>query len=528
MAPILEKEISVAAREKFEQRLRCKTDKFFLAQVMGFDFQEDVHTDLFNNYLQIDPTKTLQEQSKIKNRMVLWSRGTYKTYSIKVEIVQLILNFPDIRILLMQSTKGNAAVLLDSIRKHFDGTDPKSKISELFPEFCQLEKKLGTKYAFTTPARKSSKPEATVTVASPRSTKAGMHYDAGFFDDLVTEVNYKNPVALEKTKQEFSDVTPVFDEGAFRYVTGTRYAFGDLYEHIIRQDAENHTWQISLRACWTVNSDGTKKLLFPARVLPDGRVVGHTLEFLLQKQAEDPAMFAAQYLNRPVSTSAQLFTEEMLMSKVRSDKEKDFPQLGPTTLIIDLAASTRSEADHSVIIAGRNDANGVVYVTDVKGHNYSPSNLATAVLAMALKHKPIAIMIEGTASAKYFVEYLKVIAREKGIVLPLGFIDVNNNKDAKYLRIASLEGNFTNNSLYFMAGLPQWDRIVGEFSQVSLLHRGRHDDYPDTIALLVQYLSKTTPFRRPQVASIFDMIAAQATNSILPPNTHEQGLGSFF
>src|ERR1039458_2008028 len=92
------------AAEQFDTREKCRTDKMHLSKVLGYDFQEDVHGDLFANYPQFNPLLPLDEQSQFKNRMILWSRGFYKTTSIIVEIVQLILNFPNIRILLMQGT----------------------------------------------------------------------------------------------------------------------------------------------------------------------------------------------------------------------------------------------------------------------------------------------------------------------------------------------------------------------------------------------------------------------------------------
>ena len=157
------------AAEKVEVREKCRTDKFYLSKVLGFDFQEDVHTDLFANYVTFKPDTPLDEQSPFKNRMVLWSRGFFKTTSIIIEIVQLILNYPNIRILLMQGTVPKTKDLLKSIKSHFDGTNMNSKLFEYFPEFCQMDKKLGTAFTFTVPNRTKTLPDGTVTVASPEN-----------------------------------------------------------------------------------------------------------------------------------------------------------------------------------------------------------------------------------------------------------------------------------------------------------------------------------------------------------------------
>src|SRR6185437_10708676 len=230
-------------------RHKARTDKFFLAEKLGYDFQEDVHTDLFNCFLKFDNKKPYFEQDRQKHRLILWSRAFYKTTATIVEMVQTILNFPDVSIMVMQSTVGKSKEILAQVKGHFDGTNFNSKLSALFPEFCR--DKLGTAMAFTVPTRQRTRRDPTVFVASPRSSKAGLHPDVGFFDDLVTEQNYRNPEQLKKTIEEFSHYTPLINNGGFFYVTGTRYAFGDLYEHIIRNNEPtpefpNGKWKVTI------------------------------------------------------------------------------------------------------------------------------------------------------------------------------------------------------------------------------------------------------------------------------------------
>lgn len=511
--------------EQLDTREQCRTDKSFLAQQLGYDFQESVHSDLFANYLQIKPDVTLFEQSDVKDRMVLWSRGTYKTTSIVVEIVQLILNFPDIRILLMQDTVKNAQKLLAEIKGHFDGTHHKSKLSEIFPEFCQTEKKLGTKDSFTTPARQNQKIQATVTVASPKASKTGQHYDAGFFDDLVTAENYDNPEQIQQTIKDFSLYVPLIDPGGYRYVTGTRYTFGDLYEHIIRQDAESHSWQISIRGCWTVNEDGSKKLLFPQVKLDDGRLVGHTLDFLEKKQVEDPQMFSAQYMNQPIVAGTQLFTDDLLLGHVRTKLEEGFPSLGHAVLFVDLATSQHGDSDDAVVMTGQADCNNNVFITDGIGGRWGIVGLADVVIAQALLHKPAKILIEKTAAGTAFVEYLRVIAKNQGLNLPLDFIKVSNDSGAKHIRISAVSGFLKQNKLFFLAGLPCWKKMFDQFTKYTKASKARHDDYIDCVGLVAQHFAvngSTTPV----VLNIAHYLMQQpAVPEFVKEPEHESSLG---
>jgi predicted phage terminase large subunit-like protein len=515
--------------KKLTERERARTDKIYLAEVLGYDFQADVHSDLFANYLQIDPTKILQDQDTVKDRLVLWSRGFYKTTSVVVEIIQLILNFPDIRILLMQGTVKNTRLLLKEVKSHFDGTNFRSRLQKLFPEFCSPDKRLGAADQFTVPARKRMHlKEPTVLVASPKSVKAGQHFDAGFFDDLINEQNYKNPELVQKAIDDFNHYVPLIDPGGYRYVTGTRYIFGDLYEWIIRHN-EKKNWKITIRACWKVGPDGTKTVLFPQRRLPDGRLIGFTLEMLEQFQRDDPGMFAAQYLNMPIAEGERLFTEALLLGAVRSPKAENFPVLGGSILFIDLAASRTNESDHSVILCGRQDGLGRMYACDIRGAKFTPLQLAHATIEMALLHRPLKILVEGTASGTYFVEYLKVIALDRGIVLPVDTIKVSNQKDAKYLRIASVEGVIREGKLFFFPGLPNWESIVEQFTTFP---RGRHDDEIDTISLMTQFYGQNGTVRSAPPASRLPwfVTAAPSPNPLLQTAQPDDGggLGSDF
>jgi hypothetical protein len=195
-------EVLQAAQQKVEDRARAKRDKFYLAnEVLGYDFQE-CHAELFANYIQYRPDVPWTEQSEIKDRMILWARGHYKTTSVVVDIIQAILNFPNIRILIMQGSLPVTKTLLKQVMAHFTGQALGSKLIELFPEFCGEKKALnGTVMQFTTCARTDGKlAQATVTVASPKSVKTGQHYDLGFFDDLVNDQNFRNPKLVQKVQ----------------------------------------------------------------------------------------------------------------------------------------------------------------------------------------------------------------------------------------------------------------------------------------------------------------------------------------
>jgi hypothetical protein len=511
----MSEDIRLAAKKLAEERERARTDKFFLANdVLGFDFQWETHAELFGCFIKYNSNKPWVEQDSIKDRMVLWSRGHFKTTAIVVEIIQAIINYPNIRILIMQGNVKVTQTLLKQIKAHFTGEASGSRFRELFSEFCGESKELGPSPSmqFTVPCRTQKQlAQATVTVASPRSVKTGQHYDMGFFDDLVNDQNFRSPKMLAKVTEDFTLAQPLIDPGGYRLVTGTRYAFGDLYETILRWQNQGNKWIVTVKDCWTDASaklpDNEKKPRFPRFRKRNGELSGFTTDELLQMQSDDPANFACQYLNRPIHSSLQAFTEEMWEAVKIPAHET--PALGDAILMIDLASSEGAKADDSVIQVGRLDNMGVVYLCDQRGGQWQPIELALNIIDVALRHRPTKICLENTASCKYFVDFLRMVAQQRNVYLPLELVRVDNQPEAKKVRIFALANMLKRQRFKVLAGLPKYDKLV---EQACEYPRGKHfhDDYIDTASLLFRELTQdilNLPVRRPAKHPILALIA---------------------
>lgn len=478
---------------------------YLATEVLGYDFQPDVHTELFDLYIPYDNKKPWSQQSAIKDRMVIWPRGHFKTFSVHVEIIQAIINNPNVRILIMQGSLGVTRTLLHAIKAHFTGNAQGSRFRELFPEFCA--DRLGNQDSFITPARTDlGLPQATVTCASPKNIKTGQHYDMGFFDDVINESNWKNPKLLLKAQDEFYACVPLIDPGGYKTVTGTRYIFGDLYEEIARKNVISNTWAITIKSCWTDDSTAVR---FPQRMVHSGTVreksIGFTREGLLQIKADDPQMFASQYMNHPIAAGKVTFTEDLMISRVIAADTA--PLLSQAVLFIDLASSQSDDhADDSVIIAGKIDARYNMYVVDGIGGQWSTPVLGRMIINMANKHLPMRIMIEHSPAATYFKSYLESECKHLGIVLPLELMKMDNQKDAKAIRISALEGYMRNKRMFFLAGLTCWEKLYNQFIKWPKAPYG-HDDYADTVALMAKAYNEMLPaFIPPKRHPMFEMI----------------------
>jgi len=213
-------------------------------------------------------------------------------------------------------------------------------------------------------------------------------------------------------------------------------------------------------------------------------------------QKADPANFACQYLNKPIHTSQQAFTEELLYKACIP--EKDTPHLSDCALMVDVAVTTNDKSDDSVIQVGRTDAQGIIYICGQRGGQWLPMDLAMQAIEMALRYRPTRVLVEKSSAGMFFAELLKTVARQKNVFLPVDFVPVDNKPDAKNMRVLSLAGAVKRGRFKFLAGLPHFDKLVEQAVQFPKGRYG-HDDYIDTAALMYIELSKNNtalPIRR--------------------------------
>src|SRR5947209_120458 len=109
------------AKKLTELRHKARTDHMYLARLLGFDgFQEDVHKALFDCFVKKDRKKAIEQQDKVKDRLILWPRGHYKTTAVSVDIIQWILNFPNITIGIMTAEMEAAKQRLGEVKDKFE------------------------------------------------------------------------------------------------------------------------------------------------------------------------------------------------------------------------------------------------------------------------------------------------------------------------------------------------------------------------------------------------------------------------
>ena len=458
-----------------DMQYMARTDLFwFSKEILGYDLVPSVHQPLCDFFAQKNPARSFINQDSQKQRLILDPRGHFKTSLVICDMIQWIINFPNIRWLVMSGTHSLVSRILQEAKSHFQFNE---RFRSLFPEYCPQDnvKDFGRQDSFTVPCRTNWKlREPTLSTSTVDSVKAGSHFDGGSFDDLVHEKNVGNRDQIAKTKEAFHYTTPLIDPGGYRQMTGTCYNHSDLYA-----DArENSDWLTHIRPCWKERVDQNGKttydLLFPERF---------PLRVLKAIQKENPALFSCQYLNQPVMGGAQQFSEALLNSCFIP--RLDFPKESRLYITWDFAFSQKTQADYSVGAVGMFAPDGCLYILDIIRGRFSPEQLANAVVLTACKYHVTALGIENSAGSRLLEPALQYGFRRMNRHVRIDWLKVPRSN--KIERIVVLQPRMTSGRLKILDTIPYRKEMVQEFTR---LGKFGHDDIADAISLLEQYAGK--------------------------------------
>jgi hypothetical protein len=513
--------------------------------ILGMDFKHDPHTQLFSKFVQKRPGEGLvlsDLEALTKKMMILWPRGLFKTSSVIVDIVQTILNYPNVRICFLTGGDQLAKRQIARVKRVFE--KPTKRFKFLFPEYClksvrnkkiQDETdprawsdelcKMGTAHEFTVPCRTNDTfAEPTFAISTARSVKAGSHFDLIYIDDLVNETNYRSVKLLEKCYQDYIDICPLLEPTGFILMTGTRYSFGDTYERIQEAAKEEERqvgrtiWKFSIRDCWSMGclncehtdvyhnydvnivqppcsiggcgcsgfqANGSKGVLFPQTRTFDGRSIGHTLEFLEgEKIRLGEEFFANQYENKPIATGAQTFTETLIGGQTLHELTQIPPYAQSHTFVVgDLAYVGQEGRDYSVLFICR-VFQGQIFIFDCLFGNWDSGMVAENTVNVLFKHRPNVMYFEKFNGWEAYSTIIEAYAATKGIQkVPIQWEKGSQAPNAKTIRIGSVKGPLSAKRLWLYAGMPGYQRLVQQLVKWPKL--GRHDDFADCAGMVV-------------------------------------------
>lgn len=498
-----------------------------------------------------DPVKAVGEGNYDNRRLLLAPRGWFKTSNnVYAHTVQLILNFPDITVLLLHASQEVLEPVLALIKRAFW----QNKVMRYyFPEFCQREdaREFGTQTEFSIPNRTNWTASPTVGIGGIESVRTGMHYHWIKFTDIVDDKNTATKDQIQKVIEKFAMARNLLISPKYWIdVEGTRYHFGDLYGRIIdtwlQEDKEGlpHEWKVFIMGCYKkdvhrIHADGVERYspleLDAPYLLDETQKVDEKTGFDLRRisrfpeesptielekmrndkvAGEDP--FNTQQLNNPVGTDNVAFPLQYLQWK-SADELKRVP-IQYFVTIVDLAETKNKRSDFTAITTVGVDRMNRRYVVDIRLGKFLPDEIVDLLFMTQIKWKPIKIKIEETGFVRGLAPAVRRKSEMLGIWPNFSYIPPDN-QTSKEARIMSIQPMFKVGLIYFNSAL---DEFVKEELKHELTRfpKYQHDDILDTLADMYQ----DEPVYGPLKESPTELEVFQLARKKLVQHAHEYEL----
>ncbi len=284
----------------------------------------------------------LAEINKLQNisfgvpsrKLWIWARGHFKTSIItEAHAIFLLVNNPELRILIVSNTLDIAKTMLRNIKDQFIKNEA---FRFFFREWCPVANKegkieFGTTESFVVLNRSKVLKEPSVMCAGVGTNLTGLHFDYMKIDDLVTKDSVSNDTQIILSKEYYASLRQLYDNPLIprEDVIGTTYHFNDLYQDLVK-NTEFEKSIIPIR-----NDQGV--INFPERFNEAG------IESLENDPSIGPYAFASQYLLNPVNPKDVKFKEDWI-------KFYDgVPDNCSEYICVDPASTQKKKSDFTVI-----------------------------------------------------------------------------------------------------------------------------------------------------------------------------------
>jgi hypothetical protein len=462
----------------------------------------------FGKYI-LDPNEVEDKSNYARTMILMDPRGFFKSTIDGIHCIQLIINCPDVRILIMSGVYKLALQFLVGIKTRFylpRGQHP-STFHLLFPEYVVRGIDGDSKEPLTCPARvhESITHDPTLGIISIGSSLSGFHCDFLKFDDVVTDDNCLTEETREALREKADSATNLLMAWGWMDIIGTRYFNDDYYGlKLIKheEDPEEYPLKFFKRASWIVKpgfedkhiKDLTEEMVwltFPEQ---------ETWKKLRKALKDNEKLFRCQQLNEPAMDDDGFklqFTEELLMAHIMTPENARKKIDGEIFISCDPARVTSKYSDYSVLVAGRtfkkDDGQVALVLLEVSYNHWTQSQLAYRIAEFCNKWFPSrTIIIEDTGG----LDLLKLeIQKQSQIQFGRNITNIywkrpENDRNAKRNRIKTLEILLKNDQLYFGFAGEALDETFRQFinykGQVSGARK--KDDIPDACSFLPRFL----------------------------------------
>lgn len=481
----------------------------------------------FGKYIP-DPTEVGVLTNWARTMILLDPRGFFKSTIDVVDVVQWLINAPDIRILIVGGVIKLTAQFLTGVKSHFylpKGVKP-GPFHYLFPEYVLRGVDGTSEEDLRLPdgVRQHGSLDPSVGITSVGSNKAGFHCDVLKMDDIVTETNCLTEDTRESILQKADSTTNLLMPWGWHDIIGTRYFTDDYYGRTKDkhdESPEDFNLKFFQRACWIVKPEfrhiEAKSLFELTEDMVDLVFPEHAnFKYLRAKLRKNEKEFRCQQLNQPVwGNENPTFPHELLVSRFKSFQEAT-GKPGEIIGAIDLAKEDKKFSDFTCLAVGKvveetipnqqqtadslfspweQGKRWILVVLDVEFGKWSQSEIAYRIAKMNDKWRPKRWKAEDTGGLESFKEKIINTSKENFGHWPLIHWQVPNNQyNAKVNRIKGMEILLRDARMYFMVSswnsdvFIQLERYVGQKST-----RTTKDDVPDCLSMLASALPNIFP-----------------------------------
>lgn len=488
------------------ERAHCRADLFwFSTAILGKNLLESPHRAFcdfwvkknfsgvyYEGYTLADVHAAIAKQDTIHERIQLCPRGSYKSSIDECDVVQWLINVPDIRILILTGESSLGDAFLRGVKNHFylRKDDTPTRFQQLFPEYI-ITGDAGENIApLVCPARQHFQKEASVWTNSVTSSLSGWHCDVFKGDDVVTDRNSTTEETRDKINKRYDGAFNLLDEWGFADSVGTPYALGDWYDVRLKLPREDAPLNYMRVPAWTVKepfkdvpltklTEDMVTLLFPEKL---------DFKSLRRKLLGDPLLFRAQQLCEwSMDSFSVLF--DILELQEHVIPEVNVPKEGGIFIAWDWAPTANNKSDFSAGAVGK-ICGDTLYVMEVVYGRWNPSDLCYQVLDLARKWNPRAVFMEEAAGSEFFKRDIQRTAIRHNMKIPVMSWKSERIKDAKARRVKGLEVLLHDDKLYFVDGawIDYSFKMFESFKGYN--EKRRRDDIPDAIAMLQRFLPK--------------------------------------
>ena len=452
-----------------------RTDVYGLATWLGYtDMTETFHR----------PMADFMRRGDYLRNLYMVPRGYFKTSLSIARLIQLVLNRPDIRILLASNKAENAEAVLAEIKGHLLN----ETLIWLFPEVLfkdpQKQSDVWTTSRIAVKTTKRRR-EPTITTIGLHGELTGRHYDHGTFDDLVGLENSQTREERLKTIAWWQAAQSLLDPGSTEDILGTPWDWDDLYAWLLTQKAkQGMPLGVYKKSCWEpcapevlgaaeVPGFGWVRATFPERFpVP---------ELVRIKKEIGSIRFSSQYLLDPVDEETAVFPRSQAVIWPRH-KMPDHTAGMWLVMSVDPAESQKGWADYTAFAVVGFDHENRMFVYHLDRGRWTETQLIREVYAWFNRYQGVTtIGIEAIAFQKYLLHLFTAEGERRGQYLPI-FKLARDTKRTKTDRIRVLQPLWESGSIILADDLLKLDEFLSEAARFRLYKESAHDDMLDALA----------------------------------------------